>query len=123
MSTTLQTKIADQIASVLLHTAEGNLAQTKAEAAERDGESDSTIDQLAATAARHHTMAGRAQEILDTITETAALCGSPIESDTITAATREAREQQSGIPGETIGSTVDRIEDETRSTRRSLRRK
>ena len=44
MTTTLQTKIADQIASVLLHTAEGNLAQTKAEAAERAGDTGATID-------------------------------------------------------------------------------
>ena len=122
MSAALQTKIADQIASVLLHTAEGNLAGAKAEAADRSGKPDAA-DQLEDTATRHHTIAGRAQEIVDTITETAALCGSPIESDTITAATREAREQQSGIPGEAIGSTVDRIEDETRSIRRSLRRK
>ena len=82
MTTTLQTKIADQIASALLHTAEGNLAQAKADADERAGKPATTIDQLDAT-----------------------------------------REQQSGIPGETIGSTVDRIEDETRSIRRSLRRK
>lgn len=116
ITATIQTKIADELATALLSSARARVATAQAEAAEAAGDDTAAADHeermLSANSA-----ASEARRRAELVIETAQACGVHIGDAVRIAAETEALDQPAGA-GTTIRQAVAELDDQARTIRR-----
>lgn len=116
ITATIQTKIADELATALLSSARAQVATAQAEAAEDAGD-DTTAAAHEERMLSANSAASEARRRAELVIETAQACGVHIGDAVRIAAETEALDQLAGA-GKTIRDAIAELEDQARAIRR-----